>query len=260
MTSDDLTSEVLEVVDDDIPVTCRFEVARLGRAVLGRPADERGAQAELCSGGEVSVVSGDHADLVGFETEDIGGAQVRGGIGFVGSSHLGAEDRIPRKLCAFCHVESQADVRVRQRRDDEPLLQLGQPGDRVRPRIEAMPGEIRLLEHPGRDRCGIDPRLGEHGLKVLPMEHIETDELTPAAAHPLHRRLVLRSPAIGELMCIKIGNMVAQVQGHLGGDTAPPVDDGAEHIEDQGLYPVESCCHGFTVARGRQSVYVRPTA
>lgn len=75
------------------------------------------------------------------------------------------------------------------------------------------------------------------------MEHVEADEITLTAAHPLHRRLVLRAPAIREIMGVEIGNMVVQVHGHLGGNARAPVDDGAEHVEDESLDAPERWVH-----------------
>src|SRR5699024_7922471 len=70
-----------------------------------------------------------------------------------------------------------------------------------------------------------------------------------APAHPLHRRLILGPPRIGELIGIERGHILAQSGGHLGGRIRSPIDDGAEHVEDEGLNRAESCHHDFTVPR-----------
>src|SRR5699024_4069585 len=84
--------------------------------------------------------------LMRFESEDVRGAQVRSGIGFVGTGDLGAEDGVPRQFSTLGDIESQTHVRVRQWSDDEPGLQPGQSGDRIRPGIQSVPGEIDLSE------------------------------------------------------------------------------------------------------------------
>jgi hypothetical protein len=135
-------------------------------------------------------------------------------------------------------------------------FQTGQPCDRIRPRIEPVPRKIGLVE----DRCGnrvrIDAETPEHGLEILPVEHIQTNELPVTVADPLHRRLIFGPPSVGELKRNEIGNMIAQLHGHLGGHTAAPVDDGAEHVEDEGLDRIECCCHGYTVVRVDRTVHV----
>src|SRR5699024_10256212 len=143
--SADLIGEVHEVLGDDVPGTGGLEVTRLARAVFSRAANEDGAQTEFRGGFEITVVGGDQGDLRGFEPEDVGGVQIRGGIGFVGTGHLGPEDGVPGQPRTFGDVESQTHIRVRQWGDDESILQPSQSGDRIRPRIEPVPGEIDLI-------------------------------------------------------------------------------------------------------------------
>src|SRR5699024_12022756 len=59
---------------------------------------------------------------------------------------LGAEDRVPRQPRTLGDIEGQAHIRIRQWGDDEPCLQTGQSGNRVRPGGQSMPGEIDLIE------------------------------------------------------------------------------------------------------------------
>jgi hypothetical protein len=44
------------------------------------------------------------------------------------------------------HVDQQRDVAVRVRREDVVAPQAGQPGDRVGPGIEPMPGTVQVID------------------------------------------------------------------------------------------------------------------
>ena len=201
----------------------------LPRAMLGRPGDEGGAKAERARGLEVGVVGGDHHAPVRREAEQIGGAEIGGGQRFVRAGDLGAEDRVPRQPRAPGHVDQQRHVAVGQGGEDEAPLQPGQALDRIRPRLEPMPGAVQMLDlvRPAVRRG----RTHRARPKVLAMQVIEPDPRAAAAAHLLHRGLIERAPAIGDGLPVALDAARAEEAAQLARDAAAPVDHRAEHVK-----------------------------
>ena len=134
-----------------------------------------------------------------LRSEDLGRRLIDLVIRLVVTHQLGAEDAHPtagrRVLRELGH---QRDVAVRQRRDDELLLQSRQAGDRVGPRRQPMPRAVQcvllglcqsgeLVNRPGscRGSCGAASSSLVHG--------------SSPAAHAVHARAVAGAPRVGEL-------------------------------------------------------------
>ena len=67
------------------------------------------------------------------------------------------------------------------------------------------------------------------------MQHVEPAEGQAPGAHFLHRRLVFVAPCIGERRPVERDALRRQQRLGLARDRAAPVDQGAEHVEDQRL-------------------------
>ena len=123
-------------------------------------------------------------------------------------------------------VDRLGDVAVGARRDHEALLQPGEAGHGVRPRVEPVPGERELVALRGRQ---VEVELGEHVVERLAVEHVEHDPLALAAAHRLELRLVAPAPRVGH------GLARQPERRRLAGDARAPVDAGAEDVEEERL-------------------------
>jgi hypothetical protein len=97
-----------------------------------------------------------------------------------------------------------------------------------------VPGEIEFVQlrrgHLGR----IDAECRQDREQVLPMQDVQPYEGAPAAAHRFHGGVIALAPGIGERARIdeRLGVAREEWQG-IARNTAPPIDDGAEYIEDQ---------------------------
>jgi len=189
-------------------------------------------------------VRGDHADFVGPHREDIRRAEIGVRRRLIGLHQLGAEDRIPGNAGALGHVEHQDDVAVGQRRDDVARFQPRQPCHRIRPRIEAVPGEIEIVQLGGRNAGRVNAERGQNGFQVFTMQHVEPCERPSSAAYFLHRRRIAIAPGIGEGCRLDMaGAMVRQERRSIAGDAAAPIDDGPEHVEHQRAHAVHPVRH-----------------
>ena len=98
---------------------------------------------------------------------------------------------------------------------------------------------------------GGDAVAGQQLVEALAVQDIEDGPGAAARAHLLHGRLVERAPVVGE------GSPVGD-DAFLGGEAAEivdearaPVDDGAEHVEQQGL-DMGFGWHGFASSVGNR--------
>ena len=114
-------------------------------AALHRPRHERRAQAGARGSVEIVLVRGDHHHFAGREAEQPRRALVHLAVPLVVPEELRRQHAVPRQAAVLRHVGEQRDVAVRQRRDHELLLEPLQPGDRVLPRREAMPGAVEVI-------------------------------------------------------------------------------------------------------------------
>src|SRR4030095_12097818 len=128
-----LCSEVVEVARRDLDRSVRLQIRLSVRAELERPRHERGPNDDPLRRSEISEMGGHHHHFVKLQVEKIGGGLVDLAIGLVVTRQLRAENAIPRQPAELGEVRHQRDVAVRQRRDDELLLQPRQTADRIRP-------------------------------------------------------------------------------------------------------------------------------
>src|SRR5262245_26768899 len=235
-----LLGQVLEVLRDDIPLAGRGDVAVRARPVLVRPRHERGAQADLAGLAEVAVVGGDHHALAGRQPQELGSCPVALGLRFVVPRHLGAEDRVPRKPAVLGHVHHEGHVAVRERGQHELPLQACEPGHRVGPGIEAVPGAIEVIDLGLRKT--LDAELGQELVEALPVEVVELGPRPAAATHLVHRRLVEPAPRVGELGPVEAEPLRLAERLAFPDEAQPPVDHRAEDVERERLDVGD--CHG----------------
>ena len=203
------------------------------RAVLGRTGDEGGAQAAGRRRDQIAAMRRDHHAGRGRQIEQGSRAQIGLRLRLVGARHLGAEDHVPGQPGALGHVDHQRDVAVGERREDEPALQPAQAFDRVRPRVEPVPGAIEVID------LGLaqpaDRMLVEQRQQVLAVQVVEPGPGAPAAPDLLQRRLIARPPGIGEGMPVARDPPRTERRSGLARDALAPVHDRAEHVEAQRL-------------------------
>ena len=131
------------------------------------------------------------------------------------------------------HVRHQPDVAVRQRRDDEFLFQPREASDRIRPRLQSMPRAVERVFFRLAQRC--EAELDEDLVERHPVQRVELRPRQLARPHAVHARSVARAPRVGEFRAVDRDVLPLRELLHLGGHGAPPVDDGAEDVEDERL-------------------------
>src|SRR5882724_8927220 len=223
--------EIDEVSSHDVPLARGFHVLRLTRAVLRRPRHERRAQAERARRREVAVVRGDHHALAWRQPEERGRRQVGLGLGLVVPRDLRAEDGVPREPTILRHVDDQRDVAVRERREDELLLEAREAGHGVGPGVEAVPGTVQVIDLGLREP--LDGELGQELVEALAVEIVELRPRAPAAAHLVHRGLVEAAPRIGEPGPVHAEALRLAERLALADEARPPVHHRAEDIEGE---------------------------
>ena len=138
-----------------------------------------------------------HHDFGGLEVEKVGGGLVDLAVGLVVTNELGAQNAVPRQPRMLRHVRHQRDVAVRERRDDESLLQPCQSSHRVRPWPQPMPGTIERvgfgLRQPG------DAEVDQDLVEGHPMQAIELGPGQLTRSDAVHARAVAGAPGVGEL-------------------------------------------------------------
>src|SRR4029453_16150784 len=95
------------------------------------------------------------------------------------------------------HVHDQRDVAVRERREDELLLEARETGHRSGPRIEAMPRPVQVIDLGFREP--LDRELRQQLVEALAVQIVELRPLAAVIALLVHRRLIQTAPGIGEL-------------------------------------------------------------
>ena len=200
--------------------------------VLGGAGDECRAEPHLGGRIQVAVVSGDEHDLAGAEVEERRVAQIGVGEWLVGVGGLGAQDHVPGQPAVPGEAGEQADVAVGERPDDESFFQPGEACHGVGPRVEAVPGTGEVVEIHLRERGDSvplqDPR------EALAVQEVEDRPLAPTGPDLLHRGLVLAAPLVGDPLPVCLEAMGGAERGELADDAGPPIDDGPEHVEEQG--------------------------
>src|SRR6266849_6363805 len=141
-----LVREMDEVTRDEIPVLLGAEVLVLARALLARARHEARAEADSPRGREVVIVRGYQRDLGRLEAEEVRGAQIAFRLRLVVPRHFGAENGVPGQPRPPGHVDHEGDVAVRQGGQDVLLLHALEPGHRVGPRVESVPGAIEMVQ------------------------------------------------------------------------------------------------------------------
>ncbi len=146
---------------------------------------------------------GDHHDLVHLQVEEFGSRLVDLGVRLVVPRQLCSEDAVPRQAAELRKVRHQRDVAVRERRDDESLLQSRQALHRIGPRMQPMPRVVEradlVLGKP------FHPEVDEDLVEDHPMKHVELgpraahrsarDSCSDRSRHARHRRTSRRRPS-----------------------------------------------------------------
>ena len=101
----------------------------------------------------------------------------------------------------------------------------------IGPAIEPVPGEVEIARGVVLEIRNPEPR--QDALEIAPMQHVELAERNAAGAHLFHAGLVFAAPRIGEGEPVK--RMSPRLENALGltRDAGTPVDQRAEHVEEQ---------------------------
>src|SRR5262249_32152823 len=202
-------------------------------ATLVRSGDVTGAQAALGSREQIVGVCRHHHAIAWRQIECLASGQIDTRLGLVVAGGLGAQDRIPRQVVAAREIDHQRDVAVRDWRQHAATLEPRQAARHVRPGVEPMPGGIAMARDGLRQTRDAEAR--HDALEIVPVQHVELAERDAPAAHLLHRWLVLVAPGIGEAEPIE--SIAERLENRLGlaRDAGAPVDQRAEHVEEQSL-------------------------
>ena len=84
-----------------------------------------------------------------------------------------------------------------------------------------------VLAEPGHGKARQD------ALEIHPVQHVELGERDFAGPHALHARLVLAAPGVGERQPIERMAERLEDRLRLARDRVAPVDQRAEHVEEQ---------------------------
>ena len=113
------------------------------------------------------------------------------------------------------------------------LLEPRKPADAIRPRIQAVPGAIEpiffRIRQPGHGE------IAQHPIENQPMQAIQLRPRHFPATHAVHRGRIAGAPGVGKLCGVDSQSFASGKLLHFRGDRRAPVDDGAEHVEDQRL-------------------------
>ena len=109
--------------------------------------------------------------------------------------------------------------------------QFRQAGNDVRPGVELVPGEDQRVP---RHLVGlVEPEAGEDAFQISAMHHIEPGEGLAPGSYFLHTRLVFAAPGIGKRGPVEVEAPGAEHRARLPRHAGAPVDEGAEHVEEQ---------------------------
>ena len=104
--------------------------------------DVRGFQSERFRGVEIAGVRRHHHHGLWLQVEELPGHQIGFLVGLVVPDKLGREDAIPGEAAELRHVRQQREVAVRERGDHVPFAETREPGYRIGPWLETMPGAV----------------------------------------------------------------------------------------------------------------------
>src|SRR5579871_3369029 len=198
----ELCGEIDKILGDHVEIVLGALVSRLVGAVLQWPADKGGVKAAPARRDEVAIMGRDHHALLRPQIEKSGGAIIGFGQRLVGAGHLGAEDRVPGQPAIFRHIDHQRDIAVGQGDENVFALQPGQPRDRIRPRVEPVPGAVQMVD------LGLgEPRYAKFRQQfdqVLAVQIVEPRPGPLAVANLGHRRLITGPQPIGEIVPVLV--------------------------------------------------------
>jgi hypothetical protein len=146
---------------------------------------------------------------------------------------LGAKDAVPRETRVFGEVGHQRDVAVRQRRDDELFFEARETLGRVGPRLQAVPRAVEVrflgLAEP------TDAELVDDPIQRHPVQVVESGPGELTGSNAVHAWSVTRAPGVCELLGVDRQPPARRELADFRGNRRAPVDDGAEHVEDERL-------------------------
>ena len=184
-------------------------------------------------GTQIAQMGCHHHDVGGHEVKNVGGGLVDLAIGLVVTGELGAQNAVPRQSRVLRHVRHQGNVAVRERRDDESLLQPCQSSHCVRPWTQPMPRPIE------RVRFGLgeflDAEVDEDPVERHPMQAIELGPGQLTRSDAVHARAVPGPPGVGKLRPVDCESLLLCQLLHFLRHGRSPVNDGAEGIKNERL-------------------------
>ena len=114
------------------------------------------------------------------------------------------------------------------------------PATDVRPGVQAMPGQVQLVQFRRRDLGWIDAEFGQNGVQVLAMQYVQPRERSSPASHLLHGRLVAGPPCIRESERIdRRPRLAPEERRGFASHSVSPIDDRSKHVEQQGSNSIQ---------------------
>jgi len=110
-----------------------------------------------------------------------------------------------------------------------------------------VPGAVELVKSGWAEAPRIEPEAGKHAVEVLAVQHVQYDKGPLSGTDPPHRRCVPGPPGIGERAAVEFQALLAREAADGRGDSGPPVDHRAEHVEQHGLYGL-GCGHSVSIS------------
>ena len=86
-----------------------------------------------------------------------------------------------------------------------------------------------------------DMKARQDQLEIAPVQYVELAERYAAGAHLVHGALIFAAPGVGKGRPIERKTKRFEHRLGLARDRGPPIDQGAEHVEEQGFYGNGHC-------------------
>ena len=199
-------------------------------AIFIRPCDMAGLQAARRSRRQIAGMRRHHHALRRCKIESLAGGEIDARLRLEIARDLRAENRIPGEPVAAGKIDHQRNIAVRHRSDQKFCAQACQSWRRIRPRVEAMPGQIEIGENiVGHAR---DPETRKHAVEIMAMQDVELAKGHPTGPDLFHRRLIFSAPGIRESMPIARMAERPEQRGRFARDAGAPVDQRAEDIKE----------------------------
>ncbi len=176
----------------------------------------------------------DHRAIARLKIQSLRCGKIHPRLRLVVAGDLRTQNRIPTKIVSARQVHHQRNIAVRDRRKQKPAPQLRKAAGHVVPRVQAVPGQGKVLQ--GTLVHLFQPEARAQPVEHTPMQYIEPTKRYSPRPNLLHGRLIFSAPRVRE--CQPVESVPLRFEDRLGlaRDPSPPVDQCPKYIEEQRLY------------------------